>query len=267
MRIDRIFRFALVCAFAGLQTIGGAGATSANIDLSDIWWNPYESGWGMQLVNTGTFVFATIYVYGPDGNPAWYGGGMNRAPDGSYTGKLYASTGPWFGGPFNPAGVNVREVGTLTFVPSGSDTAQLSYSVDGVQVTKSVQRQPLTLDDYSGMYVTSFVGTLSGCANSWYDGLTAGAGLIEIEQSGASMSALWLNGLDYDVCSYSGTYSQLGRMGRFDATYSCDSGKSGTATFTQMTNRPGIFNASIADHNVTTGCNGSLRATGLSTEE
>jgi len=71
MRIDRIFRFALVCAFAGLQTIGGAGATSANIDLSDIWWNPYESGWGMQLVNTGTFVFATIYVYGPDGNPAW----------------------------------------------------------------------------------------------------------------------------------------------------------------------------------------------------
>jgi hypothetical protein len=80
------------------------------------------------------------------------------------------------------------------------------------------------------------------------------------------MSVLWLDMADGDLCSHSGTYSQLGRMGRFVATYSCDSGKTGTATFTQMNNRPGTFNASVLDENATTGCRSSLLLTGLTTE-
>jgi hypothetical protein len=32
-------------------------------DVGDIWWNPNESGWGLQLSQSNTTLFATLYVY------------------------------------------------------------------------------------------------------------------------------------------------------------------------------------------------------------
>ena len=64
----------LAFVLAAFSLVGNAGATSANTDLSDIWWNPAESGWGMQMVNTGTSVFATVYVYDQNRSPTWLTG-------------------------------------------------------------------------------------------------------------------------------------------------------------------------------------------------
>ena len=40
-------------------------------DYTDIWWNPAESGWGVNIVRSNTFIFATFFGYGPGNVPAW----------------------------------------------------------------------------------------------------------------------------------------------------------------------------------------------------
>ena len=76
MHAPRVFLAAVL--FTSVTFAAPTGATSANTDVSDIWWNPAEDGWGMQMVNTGTFVFATVYVYGPNGTPTWFTGQLEK---------------------------------------------------------------------------------------------------------------------------------------------------------------------------------------------
>ncbi len=37
--------------------------------MSDLWWNPNESGWGLSLSHHGDSLFAVWYTYGPDNRP------------------------------------------------------------------------------------------------------------------------------------------------------------------------------------------------------
>ena len=41
-------------------------------DFSDLWFNPAESGWGVNLNHQMDVIFATLFVYGPDGKAKWY---------------------------------------------------------------------------------------------------------------------------------------------------------------------------------------------------
>jgi hypothetical protein len=267
MQSNHAVHFALAIALCALATIGGVGATSSNTDVTDLWWDPSQSGWGMQLVNTGTLVFATVYVYGQDGKPTWLTGSLYRtgASPPTFAGDLMVTTGPYFGGSFNPANVTRRLAGRMTFVLTGVSTGQLAYSVDGVLVDKSVQRQPLTLDDYSGFYVVSIIGTRTGCYDPQGNGLYGTAALVEVTHEGQSMHVLWGES-DGTVCEQTGSYSQLGRMGRFDATYTCSSGDSGTAAYSEMNNRVAVFNARLQRYSARTGCRASTLITALSPE-
>ena len=49
-----------------------APKSAALTDVSDVWWNAGESGWGLQLVQNDTVVFATVYLYAADGRPSHY---------------------------------------------------------------------------------------------------------------------------------------------------------------------------------------------------
>jgi lysyl endopeptidase len=118
-------------------------AIAPAFDYSDLWWNPNESGWGLNLVqHPSKVVFGVWYTYEMDGTRTWY-----VMPTGSwtssttYTGPLYVTNGPSFEKAFDPAQVQTREVGTLTLNFSSQNAGTFSYSVDGVTGTKSMQRQ------------------------------------------------------------------------------------------------------------------------------
>jgi len=233
-------------------------------DVSDLWWDPTESGWGMQLVNTGAFAFATVYVYGQDGKPFWLSGPLPRARIGplTYSGNVVVTTGPYFGGPFNPDNVTRTVAGTMTFVLTTADTGLLTYTVDGVTVNKEVQRQPLTLDDYSGEYVATDTRVTTGCLDAANNGTFTFPATVEFTHSGQAMSAEWTLG-NAGVCTHTGTYSQLGRMGTFVADYTCTSGEVGTATWTEMTSSLGIFKARLQTHSTNLGCTTTGRVLGV----
>jgi hypothetical protein len=253
--LGRLFAFVL----AAFSMLGNAGATSANTDLSDIWWNPAESGWGMQMVNTGTFVFATVYVYGPNGAPTWVTAQLSRSGTSlpiTYSGPLYVTTGPYFGGSFNPNAVTGRQAGSMTFVLASVSSGQLTYSVDGVIVNKSVQRQPLRLDNYEGEYVAVLTQTFTGCVDPKENGTLTDARAVSIAQNENSMAVVVTadNGF---ACTINGTFTQLGRMGQLQGAYSCNSGEVGTATFFEMSSVPFMFTARLQSQSTNVGCKAS----------
>jgi hypothetical protein len=66
------FAFVLVLSIATSVISEPARGTAFSIDQSELWWEPAESGWGIQFVQTDSTIFATLHVYGPQSQPAWY---------------------------------------------------------------------------------------------------------------------------------------------------------------------------------------------------
>lgn len=117
---------------------------SSLTNYQDLWWNAAESGWGVNVTHQGDILFATLFTYAANGQGLWLvmSGGV-RQPDGSYLGDLHQTTGPAFNAqPFTPIGAgNVRRVGTMQFRFSSGTQGTLNYTVDGVQVAKTITRQ------------------------------------------------------------------------------------------------------------------------------
>ena len=119
-------------------------AISPAFDFTDLWWNPNESGWGLNLFqHPSKIIFGVWYTYQGDGTRIWY-----IIPSGSwtdsmtYTGPLYVTAGPSYTKSFDPNQVQVRQVGSATLRFTTSNAGTFTYSIDGVSGTKSMQRQP-----------------------------------------------------------------------------------------------------------------------------
>lgn len=131
--------------FGPLQSCGSVtGSRASATNYQDLWWNPNESGWGINLTHQGDVIFATLFTYAANGQGLWLvmSAGRRQA-DGSYLGELYRTTGPAFNAvPFTPIGpANITQVGTMRLRFSNGENGTLEYSVDGVNVTKSITRQ------------------------------------------------------------------------------------------------------------------------------
>lgn len=204
-------------------------------DQSDLWWIPAESGWGIQFVQQETTIFATMFVYGANGQPTWYVATMDVSPGTlKWSGALYATTGPWFGAvPFDPAMVTATPVGTMTFDGTLIQSGTLTYSVNGVQVMKSIVRETLKTIDFNGSYsgVLSQQGTGASCLGSANTASTpVSFRIVETAGSSASITSASEGG----TCTFLGTYTQSGHFGRIAGNYTCSSGDAGAFKFFEM---------------------------------
>ena len=114
-------------------------------DYTDLWWNPDESGWGLNLIqHPSSVIFGVMYTYEPPNRATWFvlPGGSWSSPT-SYSGLFYRVTGPAFNSPaFDPAAVKADAVGSATLAFSDRDHGTFSFSVNGTLVTKAITRQP-----------------------------------------------------------------------------------------------------------------------------
>ena len=112
---------------------------------TSLWWNPSESGWGLNLNQQGSVLFATLFTYDTARAPMWLvmSGGALQSDGVTFTGPLYRTTGPAFNAnPFTPIGAaNVTQVGTMTVALDAANAATLTYTMNGVEVQKNIQRQ------------------------------------------------------------------------------------------------------------------------------
>lgn len=203
-----------------------ARANTFSSDLTDLWWNPSESGWGVTMTHQQEVIFLTFFIYGQDGRPSWYtaqASYFRTDSQGAYvfTGPMYQTSGPWFGANFNPAAVGVRQVGSVTlamFIEGGT----ISYTVDGVAVSKSITRQTFRTNDLTGQYLGAIVQSQSGCTLPQPNGTFELSTAFSVSNSSNTLSLVTSDG-----CTYRGSYTQDGRMGRSVGTYTCP-GVSGT---------------------------------------
>ena len=217
-----------VAALAACAALG-ASATTTTTDFSDLWWNSQESGWGMNIIQQDDTQFITLFVYGSNGAPTWY-----VAPDTefagvdangvlAFTGALYATTGPYFGaGTFNPANVTARQVGTIAFAAAEVSGGVVVYSVDGVNVTKTVRRQTWAAESLGGTYMGATIGTYAGCGAA-RNGNIESPITLTIGHDGGPGLTMREQGPNY-TCNYTGAYTQEGRMGRIVGNGTCSDG-------------------------------------------
>ncbi len=117
---------------------------TSSTNYQDLWFNPNESGWGINITHQDDTLFATLFTYDAAGNGLWLVmSAGTKQPDGSYSGTLYRTTGPSFdANPFTPIGAaNVAAVGTMRLAFSDGNTGTLTYTYNGATVTKSITRQ------------------------------------------------------------------------------------------------------------------------------
>jgi hypothetical protein len=219
--------------------IASPARAASGYDVSDVWWNPAESGWGLELTQHGDTAYATLYVYDASRRPTWYASALAfqgltpQTREVNFAGDLYESAGPSFATvPFTPSSVTRRRVGAMQLRSPDLVRATITYTVDGITIQKDVERLTLRIDDYAGDYVASFSVTSSRCTNPADDGTQVSQGTMQIVQSPGAMS-LTVNS-NARTCTYAGPYEQNGRLGRLSSQYQCSSGEVGALVFEEM---------------------------------
>jgi hypothetical protein len=192
-----------------------AAGRAAAVDYTDIWYLPAENGWGVNVVQSDSFLFITFFIYGADGKPTWYTGQVTLDASGNYNGTLYATTGTYYISPWVP--------GKLVYVVNNTGT-----------VTKLIQRQNLTVITLGGVYSGAEIGTYTGCTNniSYNDFFD-----MQITQLTNGNVTFTVNYPDISSfsCTFSGTLVQQGQLYSVPgAKYQCTDGINTTATMTEI---------------------------------
>ena len=255
MKSVRLTVAALILALSSIAS--PASATTYSTDQSDLWWNADESGWGFQIVQRGSLIFLTMYVYGPGGAPTWYTALLTPASPGSlvWAGDLYATNGPWFGAvPYDPNLVGKRKVGTMTWSPRTDTSGTLNYVIDGAAVTKSVVRTTLVVDDYGGTYLGAFHDATTGCVNPANNVAPSNdpAVTIAVTQNGQGV-VISLSHVGWSI-TISGTLAQDGQFGTVNGTYSSSAGEVGNANVFAINVQANSLTASYSLVSTNNGC-------------
>jgi predicted dienelactone hydrolase len=136
------FRFGTppICRFTSSSRAGAA-------NRSDMWFNPAEPGWGVNLDEQDQTLFLTWYTYDASGRALWLTAQLARQRDGRFTGALTRALG---GTPFDriagPATTfPLPVVGNATISFSDGERARFDYTLDG-----AAQSKPLTRFVYAG---------------------------------------------------------------------------------------------------------------------
>jgi|SRR6185437_7070843 hypothetical protein len=263
-------------------------AQSATPSYQGLWWNPGQSGWGMNIVHQGDILFATWFTYDKDGSGMWlvmpsaqldpsygmgdtygmygmYGGGGSSMP--TYSGTVYRTTGPAFDvATFDMTKVQATAVGTAQFQFFDANDGSFTYNVGTSSGTLSITRQV-----FGPMPACSLGGAASGSPNFsdlwWRTGGSESGWGVNVAQEGDTIFATWFT---YDGSGHgqwlvmpagtkSGNLTWSGALyrtrgpafdGMWDAT-KVVSTQVGTATFAFSDAANGTFSATVDGASIT----------------
>ncbi len=239
-----LIRQAAALAATLALALPASAATFGSTDYTDLWWvGESESGWGMNLIQQSDKIFLTFFVYGNDNRATWF-----VAPDTtvasngqSASGVLYQTTGPAFSaGTFDRAAVNSVPVGNVNLAFTSDTTATLTYSVNGIFVTKNIQRESWRTDSLAGSWAGGLTARSSNCSGV-ANGTIFPFQFLTVQQSGAqtTMRVDWVTPTGQNSsCTFLGDYSQAGRLGRMQGTWNCTTSNTGSFTISNISTSP-----------------------------
>ncbi|HUJ01191.1 MAG TPA: trypsin-like peptidase domain-containing protein [Usitatibacter sp.] len=194
-------------------------AESTQANHTGLWSDPDEPGWGISLEQEQGVIVATLFAYGPDGEPEWLSASALREQSAdTYSGDLYATTGAAYDAQaWTPIGVST--VGTLSVTFASAGQAVLTYVADGITVTKAVALTAFGPGGPPSCRLTTASRAQDGNYQGlWWNPAQSGWGVSIADQGGvlfavlfvydASGRPLWLVAPDVQANadgSYSGT--------------------------------------------------------------
>jgi hypothetical protein len=129
----------------------GAPTPSCGVDVApgalpnyqDLWWNPNESGWGLNIAHQGDVLFITWFTYDIDGKPLWFvGSDVRKTGNATYAGTLYRTVGPpATASPWDPSKVFRIPAGSATLTFADGDHGTFAYTVNALSGSKAITRQ------------------------------------------------------------------------------------------------------------------------------
>lgn len=230
--MKKVFLVLLLCLSANLRAQA----------LTDLWWVPEESGWGLTTVHEQNSMVVTLYAHDAAHQPRWYTSALLRygntaAGDPEFLGDLYETDGTPLTDPWNPQDVSRRQVGRLFFRARPDGEAEIEYTVDGSTVIKRVRRFTLQEDRLEGMHFATLLRRYDDCDNG-FQGVIVDQGILHIDRSsgppGTPPRQLVDMAFTHDeaaVCSFAGAFARYGQSGGMRGLYACSDGSSGPVEF------------------------------------
>jgi hypothetical protein len=247
-RICRLGRL-VALGLATLALTSPALGTAFSTDNSDVYIASNEDGWGVEMFQRGDVVFATIFTHDADNLPIFYTAtllyaGTDAGGSAIWVGDLYVNEGPWLGAPFDPSKIDRRKVGTMTYLAQFIESGSLTFSVDGVTVTKQINRLTFKLDNYAGNYLGAYKLIATSCANPSDDGTFYYGAVFNITQAANALTIVATESQG-GSCTFPGDYMQFGQFGQSRGSFTCTNGIKGGHLIFEMNVTPGDFRGRI----------------------
>lgn len=222
------------------------------INYQDWWWNPSQSGMGVNIGHEANTIVAVWFLYGDDGKATFFymDGRLNgNAVGGTINSPLYRVTGMPPGPSFNPASVVATAVGSASINFTSDTTAVLTYSYDNGSHAGTLNLQRWS---YAPLVVDGTYQFLMRRVNSC--GLRPPLPIFDRVQGVVSTTGNTLNlkltsSSGEPICSFSINHSQSGSIIEGVGAASCAPcpSQSGTitATLTDLRRNDGLLSLSI----------------------
>jgi hypothetical protein len=111
-------------------------------NYQDLWWNPAESGWGINLTHQGNTIFATWFTYVEQGRPMWFYLIANKTSQNQFSGRFSGTTGvPYYLINGTQAFQQVTDIGSGVLTFFDGEHARFDYNVLGITGSKRIERQ------------------------------------------------------------------------------------------------------------------------------
>jgi hypothetical protein len=219
----------LAAALAAALSLAASAGT-----YSDLWYNPQEAGWGLNVVQQAENAFVTLFVHGPDRQPRWYvsSNAQVSAYAGTqpiFRGTLYRTEGAPFTGPHAPG--NVFTVGDIYLETLSRTRMRVHYRIDGTEYVKEVRRQTFAETPVTANYLAQFVLRQSRPGGPLY-GTSIYQGDVLLHLDGESgMLMMRVDDHLQRRCEYRGRYEVAGKLTQASGTFTCTAGEALAGSF------------------------------------
>ena len=223
----------LVCA-AALALAPHAWAASSRVpDISELWWNSAESGWGAHVTLQEDVAFLVLYVYDGQRQPRFFVApamalqSASGATEKAFRGELFRTAGSPFTAPFNPSAYVPTQVGEASLRYTTPGSATLTYTIEGVTVVKAITRQAYRRVDLTGRYRGGTFVATNGCTGGSAPPKISYLGTVEVSQPDET-SVVIETRFDTDFahgghCVLRGRLEQTGSVAAIvNGAYNCD---------------------------------------------
>lgn len=241
----------ILAAFAIALSAGSLPTAALANNYQDLWWNPSESGWGINIAQQGDVMFATWFIYGANRQPTWIflsRADRSGALGNTFAGDIFQAVGtPFSAIPFVPLqGADLTRVGRATLVFSDARTGSLTYDVNGVTVVKQITRQVIGVANLTGTYFGGLKREGSGCVSAALNGSVLNQATYSVNHTVAT-GALTITEVGGTFCIFSGNVQTFGSITEGSGGFTCAAENiTGTWTMREGRTSPNAFSALMA---------------------